>query len=149
MQSNRSLLPLFAFFFTIGAFFYSACNESKAGQKPTSTSSALAEQVARFEKELTGLKNIHLGHIKEYSDEMGCLRDSKALEIINHHNELLEKNSARLQYHKMQLIQSDTTNAERNNKQLEELKADMQQLENDAEVIKTGFDNFQPAHITR
>lgn len=149
MQTNRSLLPLFAFFFTIGAFFYSACNESKAEQKPASSSSALAEQVTQFEKELTELKNIHLGHIKKYSDEMGCLRDSKALEIVNHHNALLEKNSARLQYHKMQLIQADTTNNERNNKQLEELKIDRQQLENDADVIKTGFDNFQPAHITR
>ena len=149
MQTNRSFLPLFAFFFTLSALFYSACHESKAGQKPNSSSSALAERVSEFEKELTELKGIHQEHIKKYSDEMGCLRDSKALEIVNHHNELLEKNAARLKYHRMQLIQSDTTNAERNNKQLEELKADMQQLENDAEVIKTGFDNFQPAHITR
>jgi hypothetical protein len=149
MQSTRSLLPLFAFLFTLSAFFYSACNESKAGQKPSGSSSLLVEKVNQFENELTELKSIQQGHIKKYSDEMGCLRDSKALEIVNHHNDLLEKNAARLKYHRMQLIQADTTNAERNNKQLEELNKDLQQLENDAQVIKTGFDNFQPAHITR
>ena len=149
MQSNRSLLPLFAFLFTISAFFYSACNESRAGQKSTSSSAVLVEKVSQFEKEYTELKNIQQEHIKKYSDEMGCLHDSKALEIVNHHNELLEKNAARLKYHRMQLIQADTTNTERNNKQLEELNKDLQQLENDGEVIRTGFDNFQPAHITR
>jgi hypothetical protein len=149
MQTSRNFLPIIAFTLTIVALFYSACNESKADQKSTGTSSGLVEQVSLFEKELADLKVINENHIKTYSDEMGCLKDSKALEIINHHNELLDKNSDRLKYHKMQLIQADTTNATRNAEQLAVLKKDLLQLEADAAQIKTGFDNFVPTHITK
>jgi hypothetical protein len=150
MQTYRSsLLPIIAFVITIGAIFHSACNESKADQKPTGVSTELVEQVSLFEKELSDIKVIHENHVKTYSDEMGCLKDSKALEIINRHNELLDRNSERLKYHKMQLIQADTTNAARNTTQLIQLKKDLLQLNADAVQIKTGFDNFSPAHITK
>ncbi|CAN5909146.1 hypothetical protein BH11BAC7_BH11BAC7_29630 [soil metagenome] len=146
---RRSLVPLVAFIFTLTAIFCSSCNESKADQKSTGSSALLAQQVSLFEKQLAELKLIHANHVKIYSDEMGCVKDSKALEIVNHHKDLLEKNSERQAYHKMQLIQADTTNAERNEAQLAELKADLLQLQADANEIKTGFDNFSPAHITK
>lgn len=150
MQTYRSsLLPLFAFIFTVGAIFYSSCNESKADQKSTSRSAMLTEQVALFEKQLAEMKMIHDNHVKTYGDEMGCVKDSKALEIVNHHKTLLNKNSDRQNYHKMRLIQGDTTNAALNDAQLAELKADLIQLQADANEIKTGFDNFSPAHITK
>ncbi len=150
MQTYRSsLLPLVAFIITIGALFYSACNESKAGQAQTSSSSALNEQVKVFETKLTELKLIHTKHIKTYSDEMGCVKDSKALEIVNSHKALLDKNAERQNYHRMQLIHADTNNPTRNEAQLAELKADLAQLQTDAEKIKTGFDNFIPVHVTK
>lgn len=147
---RSSLLPLVALIFTIGSLLYSACNESNADQKKmTGASSALNEQVILFEKQLSELKLLHDNHIKAYSDEMGCVKDSKALEIVNQHKALLDGNSERQNYHKMQLIQADTTNLERNTAQLEVLKKDLAQLQADAEEIKTGFDNFTPAHITK
>jgi hypothetical protein len=150
MQTYRSsLLPLLAFVVTISAILYSACNESKADQKKTSGASSLMEQVALFEKQLSDLKIIHQNHVKTYSDEMGCVKDSKALEIVNRHKAMLDKNSERQKYHRMQLIQGDTANAARNEKQLAELKKDFAQLQADAEQIKTGFDNFTPAHVTK
>lgn len=151
MQTYRSsLLPLMAFIVTISALFYSACNESKADQKKTSgASSSLMDQVVLFEKQLSDLKIIHQNHVKAYSDEMGCVKDSKALEMVNRHKALLDKNSERQKYHRMQLIQGDTANAARNEKQLAELKKDLVQLQADADEIKTGFDNFTPAHVTK
>ena len=109
----------------------------------------LTEQVALFEKQLAEMKLIHANHVKTYADEMGCVKDSRALEIVNHHKALLDKNSDRQNYHKMQLFQGDTSNVERNDAQLAELKADLIQLQADANEIKTGFDNFSPAHITK
>ncbi len=150
MQTYRSsLLPLVAFIITIGALFHSACNESKAGQAQTSSSSTLNEQVKVFETKLTELKLIHTKHIKTYSDEMGCVKDSKALEIVNSHKALLDKNGERQNYHRMQLIHADTTNPARNEAQLAELKADLTQLQTDGAKIKTGFDNFIPVHVTK
>ena len=149
MQTYRSsLLPLVAFIFTMGAIFYSSCHESKADQK-TGTSAVLHEQVQLFEKQLSEMKLIHENHIKTYSDEMGCVKESKALAIVNRHKALLDKNAERQNYHKMQLIQADTTNAERNNSQITELKKDLLQLQADAEEIKTGFDNYTPPNITK
>lgn len=150
MQTYRSsLLPLFAFIFTVGAIFYSSCNESKADQKSTSRSAMLTEQVALFEKQLAEMKMIHDNHVKTYSDEMGCVKDSKVLEIVNRHKALLNMNVERKNYHRMQLIHADTTNPTRNIAQLAELKADITQLQIDAKEIKTGFDNFTPVHITK
>lgn len=134
---------------TICALCYSACHESKADQKVQTESVGLSDEISRFEKELTELKTIHTNHIKHYSDDMGCLRDSKALEIINRHNAILDRHSQRLQYHKMKLLQSDTGNVKLKNKAFADLKHDFLVLQSDAQEIRSGFDNFKPAHITK
>jgi hypothetical protein len=152
MQVYRSsILPLIAFIFTLMGITYSACHESKAkDQSSPSGATELRQEVTRFEQDLTDLKTIHDQHIKAYSDEMGTMRDSKALEVINKHKALLEHHTSRLDYHKLQLVQADTTNAGRNKAELEELKKDMQQLTNDAQVIRTGLDDFSPpTHVTK
>ena len=146
---RSSILPLFAFVFTLLALCYSACNDSVAEEKSKGSASQLKEEVKKFELTLNELKTIHANHVKMYSDEMGCTKDSKALEIINHHNELLNKYEKRLLYHKMQLTQSDTSNTERNNTQMLELKKDLSELNTDATEIRTGFDNMEPSHITK
>jgi hypothetical protein len=131
------------------AFAYSACNDSVAENKSESGFTQLKEQIGKFEQTLTDLKTIHADHVKQYSGEMGCNRDSKALDIINQHNELLERNMQRLKYHKMKLAQTDSTNVDQNNAQLLELQKDFTQLNSDANEIRTGFDNFSPAHVTK
>lgn len=146
---RSSILPLIAFIFTFLCLAYSACHESKAEQKDLAASTGLMEELSRFEIQLAELKAIHINHVKKYSDEMGCMKDSKALDIINKHNLLLDRHADRLQYHKMKILHSDTSNVERNNAQMNELKTDFQSLENDAAVIRTGFDNFSPAHVTK
>ncbi len=152
MQVYRSsILPLIAFIFTLMGISYSACHESKAkDQSSPSGASELRLEVSRFEQSLEELKLVHDQHIKAYSDEMGTMRDSKALEVINKHNALLEHHTSRLDYHKLQMAHADTTNAARNKTELEELKKDIQQLTNDAQVIRTGLDDFSPpTHVTK
>lgn len=150
VQTYRSsILPLIAFILTIGALCYSACHESRADQNAQTEAVGLTEEISRFENALSELKTIHTNHIKQYSDGMGCLRDSKALELIDRHNALLDHHSQRLQYHKMNLLQSDTGNLKLKNKQFADIKHDFLILQNDAQQIRTGFDNFKPAHITK
>src|SRR6478672_5652618 len=97
MQTYRSsLLPLFAFIVTVIALIHS-CSDSKAeNASGNSVSAELKQEVSRFETELNELKTIQQEHIKTYGDEMGCVRDSKALEIVNKHNALIQENSERL-----------------------------------------------------
>jgi len=151
MQTYRSsILPFAALILTLLGLSYSACHESKAEGQSGSGAAELKQEILRFEETLSELKLIHQGHVTTYSGEMGCTGDSKALEIINMHNELIDHAQARLEYHKLQLIQADTTNQERNNAELAELKKDLEQLESDGQQIRTGFDNFTPAtHVTK
>ena len=152
MQTYRSsILPIVAIALAIFGISYSLTHNNEAVAKTPSGSSVLVQEVARFEKDLAELNLVHENHIKSYSDEMGCVKDSKALEIVSHHKSLLEHNKQRLEYHKLQLVQADTTNAERNQGELAELQKDFDQLNKDKEEIRTGFDNFVPgtAHITK
>src|SRR5882672_11000695 len=115
MQTYRSsILPLVAILLTFTAITYSACHETIAETKPLSGAPELKAEISRFEKTLNELKLINDGHVKDYSAEMGCTGNSQALEIIKHHNELLESLTKKLEYHKLQLIQADTSNQERN-----------------------------------
>jgi hypothetical protein len=131
------------------AMSYSACHESKAELKPSSGALELKGEISRFEKELGQLKLINDGHVKEYSEEMGCTTNSKALEIIKHHNELIEALTKKLEYHKLQFIQSDTSNQARNKVEMDELKNDFKELEIDGQQIKTALEPFPPTHVTK
>ena len=150
MQTYRnSILPLFAIVLTILGVTYSACNDSKADTGNETPAGELRQEVNRFGQQLEELRTLHEGHIKAYSEEMGCVSNSKALEIINHHNELLDHLTQRLEYHKLQLIQADTSNTGRNKAQLEELKKDENELAKDGDEIRNGLDQFVPTHATK
>jgi len=121
MQTYRSsILPIVAIALAIFGISYSLTHNNEAVAKTPSGSSVLVQEVARFEKDLAELNLVHENHIRSYSDEMGCVKDSKALEIVSHHKSLLEHNKQRLEYHKLQLVQADTSNAERNQGELAE-----------------------------
>ncbi len=128
---------------------YSACHESKAESKPYSGAIELKEEITNFENALKELKSVHDQHVKDYSAEMGCNGNSKALGIISYHNELLEFLNHKLEYHKLQFIQADTSDQERNKKQLAELKKDFELLQADGQEIRTGLDNYPPTHVTK
>jgi CRISPR/Cas system-associated protein Cas10 (large subunit of type III CRISPR-Cas system) len=150
MQTYRSsILPVVAITLTIILMTYSACHESKAESKPESGAIELKEQISRYEDALKDLEAIHLSHIKSYSDEMGCVSDSKALAIINAHNEILAHDKEKLEAYKLQFIQADTSNEERNKKELDELKKDYDQLQIDGQEIRTGLQNIPPLHVTK
>jgi hypothetical protein len=150
MQTYRSsILPLFAILLSITAISYTSCHDTVAETKPGGSAAELKQQITRFEQTLTGLKLINDGHVKDYSEEMGCTSNSKALDIIKHHNELIEALNKRLGYHKLQLIQADTTNQERNKVELDELQKDFKTLETDAQEIRTGLVDYPPVHVTK
>lgn len=150
MQTYRnSILPLFAIVLAVLGVTYTACNDSKADTGNESPASELRQEVNHFGQEVEELRTLHEGHIKSYGEEMGCMSNSKALEVINHHNELLEHLTKRLEYHKLQLIQADTSNAVRNRAQLEELKKDEVELSKDGDEIRNGLDQFVPTHATK
>lgn len=150
MQTYRnSILPLIAITLTVLGISYTACHDSRAGAPESGPAQELRQEISHFEQDITELRKVHDEHIKAYANEMGCVGESKTLEIINHHNALLDHLKNRLEYHKLQIIQSDTTNTERNRIQLEDLKKDEQELAKDAEVIRTGFDEFVPTHATK
>jgi hypothetical protein len=150
MQTYRSsILPLVAIFLTFMAITYSACHETIAETTPMSGASELKDEISRFAKALGELKLINDGHVKDYSAEMGCNGNSQALGIINHHNELIEALTKRLEYHKLQLIQADTSNQQRNKAELEELKKDFKDLDADGQEIKTGLVDIPPIHVTK
>jgi hypothetical protein len=128
---------------------YSACHDSKADAPAGGPTQELRKEISQFEQELTDLRKVHEDQIKQYSNEMGCIGESKTLEIINAHNALLDHFKQRLEYHKLQMIQADTTNSERNKHQLEELKKDEQELTNNSEEIRNGLEAFTPTHVTK
>jgi hypothetical protein len=150
MQTKSGfILPVVAIFLTFMAMSYSACHDSKAESRPSSGAIELKDEISRFEKELGELKKINDSHVQEYSEEMGCTANSKALEIIKHHNELIETLTKRLEYHKLQFIQADTANQQRNKAEMTELKNDFKELETDGQQIKTGLVAFPPTHVTK
>jgi hypothetical protein len=151
MQSSfrTAILPLFATALTVLGISYSACQDSNAEGQNGSPAKALREEIVHYEQELNDLKKIHQDHIKAYSYEMGCNGQSQALEVINNHNQLIDHLNQRLQYHKLQLIQSDTSNIARNSKQLEELKKDEEELTRGGNDIRTGLNDITPTHVTK
>ena len=154
MQSYRSsILPVVAIVLAFLAMTYSACHESIAESNPVSADSSngqaeLKKEISRFESSLKELQLIHDGHIKSYSDEMGCVRDSKALEIIKHHNELLATHKDELASFKLRIIMGGS-DAEKNKADLQELKKDFDQLQIDGVEIRTGLENIAPLNITK
>lgn len=128
---------------------YSACNDSKADSISKSPAAELRQEIGRFELQYKELNSLHENQVGSYANDMGCAGNSKALELINNHQAILDHLGQRLQYHKLQLIQSDTTNEQRNNDQLAELKKDLQDLDSNAGEIRTGLDKFVPTHVTK
>ncbi|HTL81781.1 MAG TPA: hypothetical protein VL651_08765 [Bacteroidia bacterium] len=146
---KSAVLPVLAVTLTIMAITYSACNETKANSTKDDQSAQLRAQIDQFEMNLTELKKVNDENVKSYSNEMGCNGESTMLDKIKQNTDLLTHYTQRLDYHKLQLVQADTLNSERNKQQLAELKKDMDDLEKDAKTIKEGFTTESPTHVTK
>jgi hypothetical protein len=133
------VLPLAACLMAMLGIGYSACQESKADNVPAGTVAEIRTNITKLDLLYQEMKTTHERNVIAYGQEMGVTSNSNTLEKINTQRELIEKYRLRLEYHKLQLIQSDTTNQTRNENQLKELNTDLAAFTTDAETIKAGF----------
>ncbi|MBI3510501.1 MAG: hypothetical protein HY064_07535 [Bacteroidetes bacterium] len=146
---RNAILPTLALALTMLGISYTACSDTKAEVNNAGPAAELRAQIVQFEMKLNEMKKVHQSHVQQYSNEMGCNSDSKALGLIKHHNDIITHYQQLLDYNKLQLIQSDTSNSVRNKAQLDDLMKNIASLENDAREIKNGFVDFTPEHITK
>lgn len=133
------LLPVIAVLMAFIGISYSACQESKADTKSTGSAAKIREEITRFDQLLKELNKVQKDNVNAYSQEMGVSSNSNGLETISRQNEVLEKYRSRLEYHRLQLIQADTTNITRNELQLKEISDDITNLKTEGDVIRHGL----------
>lgn len=143
------LLPLAAIVMAMFGISYSACQESKADTKATGSAAEIREEITQFDQLLKELNKVQQENVAAYSQEMGVTSNSNALELISQQNEILEKYHAKLESHRLQLIQADTTNETRNEMQLTELGNDLTQLQADGEIIRHGLSETVNTRVTK
>jgi hypothetical protein len=143
------LLPIAAVMMAFFGISYSACQESKADSKATGSAAQIREEIGRFDMMLKELNKIQQENVAAYSQDMGVTSNSNGLEIISRQNEILETYHAKLESHRLQLIQADTTNQTRNEMQLTELEADMSQLQKDGDFIRNGVSETVNTKVTK
>jgi hypothetical protein len=143
------LLPIAAVMMAFFGISYSACQESKADTKATGSAAQIREEIARFDMMLKELNKIQQENVAAYSQDMGVTSNSNGLELITQQNEVLSAYHAKLESHRLQLIQADTTNQTRNEMQLTELANDMTQLQKDGEVIRLGMSETINTKVTK
>jgi hypothetical protein len=146
---KQILLPIAAVMMAFFGISYSACQESKADSKATGSAAQIREEIARFDQMLKELNKVQQENVAAYSQEMGVTSNSNGLELINQQNEVLETYRAKLESHRLQLIQADTTNQTRNEMQLTELANDISKLQEDGEVIRHGLNETINTKVTK
>lgn len=133
--AGKFLLPLSAGLITIMAISYSACHESKADGVSNSGVLVLSQDLHRYEEKIKEMTAIHEEQVKNYTNEVGMTSNSEALEMIQEHKQILEKHQSRLDYHRLQMLHSDTTDISKTNKIQSELKADLEVIAKDIEKV--------------
>lgn len=134
-------LPFAAIMLAVFGISYSGCQESKADTKTTGSAARIKEEITKFEQLLKDLEKVQQANVNAYSQDMGVSSNSTGLELVSKQNEILDKYRSRLDYHRLQLIQADTTNETRNEIQIKEIETDITQLQADGEVIRNGLNN--------
>lgn len=143
------LLPFAAITMAFFGISYSACQESKADSKATGSAVQIREDIARFDQLLTDLKKIQQANVTAYGQEMGVTSNSNGLELISKQNEVLATYHQKLESHRLQLIQADTTNQTRNELQIIELEKDIAALQTDSEIIRHGLSEEVNTKVTK
>ena len=148
-KMKNILLPIAAVMLALFGISYSACQESKADTKSAGTASKIRQEIVQFEQMYNELKKVQETNVAAYSEEMGVTSNSTALEQISKQNEIMETLRLRLEYHRLQLIQADTTNETRNELQLKEISEDIVKLKVDGEIIRSGFGGNVNTRVTK
>ena len=143
------LLPIAAVMMAFFGISYSACQESKADSKATGSAAQIREEIARFDQLLKELNKVPQENVAAYGQDMGMTSNSSALELINRQNEILATYHSKLESHRLQLIQADTTNQTRNELQLTELASDIEGLKTDGEIIRSGLTETVNTKVTK
>ncbi len=143
------VLPFLACLMALLGIGYSACQESKADNGPTGTIAAIRAEITKLDLLYQEVKAIHEKNVVAYGQEMGVTSNSNTLVKINAQRDLIEQYRLRLEYHKLQLLQSDTTNQTRNENQLKELTKDFNDLSKDAETVRAGFGEEVNTKVTK
>lgn len=143
------LLPIAAVMMAFFGISYSACQESKADNKATGSAVQIREEIARFDQLLKELNKIQQENIAAYGQNMGVTSNSTGLELISQQNEVLTSYHAKLESHRLQLIQADTTNQTRNEMQLTQLEKDIATLQTDGEIIRHGLNESVNTKVTK
>lgn len=133
------VLPLAACLMAMLGIGYSACQESKADNLSSGTVAEIRSNINKLDLLYQDVKSTYEKNVIAYGQEMGVTSNSNTLEKINGQRDIIEKYRLRLEYHKLQLVQSDTSNQTRNENQLKELNTDLAAFNKDAETIKAGF----------
>ncbi len=148
-QMKNILLPVAAIMMAFFGISYSACQESKADSKATGSAVQIREDIARFDQLLTELKKIQQANVTAYGQEMGVTSNSNGLELISKQNEILATYHEKLESHRLQLIQADTTNQTRNELQITELENDITALQTDGDIIRHGLNEEVNTKVTK
>lgn len=143
------LLPIAAVMMAFFGISYSACQESKADNKATGSAAKIREEIVRFDQLLKELNKVQQENVAAYGQDMGVTSNSSALELINKQNEILATYHSKLESHRLQLIQADTTNQTRNELQLTELANDIEALKTDGEIIRGGLTETVNTKVTK
>lgn len=143
------LLPIAAVMMAFFGISYSACQESKADNKATGSAVKIREEIARFDQLLKELNKIQQDNVTAYGQQMGVTSNSTGLELIGQQNEVLATYHAKLESHRLQFIQADTTNQTRNEMQLTELEKDITTLQTDGEIIRHGLSETVNTKVTK
>jgi hypothetical protein len=138
-EMKNIVLPFAACLMALLGIGYSACQESKADNLPSGTVASIRTEIGKFERLYEEMKSTHERNVLAYGQEMGVTSNSTTLEKISTQRDLIEQYRLRLEYHKLQLLQADTTNQTRNENQLKELNTDFTALTKDSEIIRAGF----------
>lgn len=131
----KNILPILAGVLAVFGIVYSGCHESRA-KNEAGTAVELRKAIQLYEQQILEAETIHLAHVEQYGKEMGVTTGSDVMPKITAQQELLKKHKEIVEAHKMELLQTDTTNAVKNKELIKAIDANYQVLLKDLPVIK-------------
>lgn len=144
----KNILPIFAAVLAIFGIIYSGCNESRAKNEGGSAVD-LRKSIQLYEQQLIESESVHLNNVEEYGREMGVTTGSDVMPKITAQQELLTKHKQWVEAFKMELLQTDTTNAEKNKELIKTIDASYQVLLNDIPIIEESLTGDYKTNIPK
>ncbi len=131
----KNILPILAGVLAVFGIVYSGCHESRA-KNEAGTAVELRKAIQLYEQQILEAETVHLANVEQYGKEMGVTTGSDVMPKITAQQELLKKHKEIVEAHKLELLQTDTTNADKNKELIKAIDANYQVLLNDLPVIE-------------